>query len=126
VTAGGRGGFGPREARQFRRELRERVGEADALRRELQAEGIDVEDLESIIARLRALDDRLVYGDSGALGRLRTEVIQGLKEFEYALRRELLAGDGQKRILGGSDEVPDGYRELVEEYYKALAEQRRP
>jgi molybdenum-dependent DNA-binding transcriptional regulator ModE len=124
VTAGGPGGFTPGDARQFRRELRQRVGEADALRRELRTDGVDVSDLENIIARLRALDDRLAYGDPRALAQLRTEVIQGLKEFEYGLRRELLGDESQRLILGGSEEVPDGYRELVEEYYKALSERR--
>ncbi len=112
------------DARQFSRELRQRLQDAETIRRELGEQGIDVDDLENIIARLRALDDRVAYGDPRALVQLRTEVIQGLKEFEYGLRRALLADQGQRLLLGGSDEVPEGYRELVEEYFKALSERR--
>lgn len=100
--------------------------EADQLRRQLGNEGVDVEDLENIIARLRALDDRVATGDPRALAQLRSEVIQGLKEFEYGLRRQFAGDDERRLLLGGSDEVPDGYRELVEQYYKALSERSRP
>jgi hypothetical protein len=90
----------------------------------LGAEGVDVGDLDRYIARLRALDGRERWGDPAAQRILELEVIQGLKEFEFALRRQLEGGDQQRLFLSGSDEVPDGYRKLVEEYYRALSEGR--
>ncbi len=128
VTPGGPGGSGrvsPRAARQFRREFQERLGEAEELRQRLRGEGIDVRDLDAIVRRLRELDDRVAYGDPRALAQLQTEVIQGLKEFEYALRR-WLEGQGEQRLyLTGSDEVPPAYRKLVEEYYRSLSERKK-
>jgi hypothetical protein len=111
--------------RQFRREIAERINEADGIRRELQDQRVDAEELAALIARLRALDDRLVSGDPRALASLRTEVIPGLKEFEYGLRRRLMGDEAPRLLLGESDDVPEGYRELVEEYYRALSEGRR-
>jgi hypothetical protein len=32
--------------------------------------------------------------------------------------------DDQKLLLSGSDEVPEGFRKMVEEYYRALARRR--
>lgn len=121
---GGRGGpvsgLGAEDTRQFRREFRERRAEAEALRQELSRLGVDVSQMAEVIAGLRALDDQRVYGDAEEIARLQSSVIRGLKEFEYALRRQLDAGEEQL-FLSGSDEVPEGYREMVEEYYKALA-----
>ena len=42
--------------------------------------------------------------------------------FEYALRREMEGTDPEKLRLSGSAEVPEGWRPLVEEYYRSLAE----
>lgn len=119
---GGQGRLAPGDLRQFRREWQEQVSDARELRRLLQGEGVDVGDLDAIIARLRELDNRLAYGDPRALSVLETEIVQGLKEFEYAVRRRLDGGDDRKLFLGGSDEVPAGYRELVEAYFRALSE----
>ena len=52
--------------------------------------------------------------------RLQDEVVQGLKRFEFALRRELQLGS-ERVFLSGSEEVPATFRELVEEYYRALS-----
>jgi hypothetical protein len=41
--------------------------------------------------------------------------------FEFALRRELSGSDPEKLRLSGSEEVPEGWRSLVEEYYRTLA-----
>jgi hypothetical protein len=59
------------------------------------------------------------------LAELQAAIIRDLKEFEYVLRRELVGAEARELLLSGSDEVPPEYRELVEEYYKSLAEERR-
>jgi hypothetical protein len=41
--------------------------------------------------------------------------------FEYALRRELEGTGVEKLRLSGSAEVPQGWRRLVEEYYRSLS-----
>jgi len=48
-------------------------------------------------------------------------MLNRLKRLEFGLRRDV-EGEGERRAtLTGSDEVPEGYRTLVEEYYRALA-----
>ncbi len=111
------------DIRQFRREFRERRAEAEEVRRQLEREGLDTGELDRIVERLRQLERERPYGDPRGLAALQAEVIQGLKEFEYVLRREIGGGQARDLLLTGSDEVPPGYRELVEEYYKSLAEE---
>lgn len=117
-------GLGAGDRRQFGRELAERREELGELRRELREQGIDVGELDRILSRLEALRDRPASGDIRALETLREEIVQGLRELEYGLRRSLLETDAQRLLLTGSDDVPPGYRELVEEYYRRLAESR--
>jgi hypothetical protein len=111
------------DARQFRREFGERRGEAERLREALEREGVDTRELDQIVEGLRQLERERPYGDPRGLAELQDQIIKGLKEFEYVLRREIGQGEARELLLTGSDEVPPGFRELVGEYYKALSEQ---
>jgi hypothetical protein len=65
-------------------------------------------------------------GDPKGLAELQASVIDGLKTFEFALFRTFgLAGGGQRPALGARASVPPEYRALVEEYYRAIADERR-
>ncbi|GIW51221.1 MAG: hypothetical protein KatS3mg081_0576 [Gemmatimonadales bacterium] len=123
----GPGGYGgwlsPDEVRQFDREFDRQIQDALQLRELLRREGIDVRELDGIIDRLRRLDDPARYSDPRSLAMLEAEVVQGLKEFEYAVRRTLEGNDRQEIFAGGSEEVPAEYRKLVEEYFRVLSEQ---
>ncbi len=114
------GSFSTDEIRQFRGEFRARGADAEQLRRQLDAEGVDIGDLEDIIRAMRELDDQRVYADAAELERLQTFVVEGLKQFEYQLRRQLSEEDAEL-FLSGADEVPAGFRELIEEYYRSLS-----
>jgi hypothetical protein len=124
---GGRPGWlDPQLARQFVRELRERRLAADSLRSELERLRLETEDLERIIAELREFESGRLLGDPLGVERLQREVVDRLKAFEFALRRQL-EGDGSDRpVVGAAEQVPPRFRELVEEYYRALARTPRP
>jgi hypothetical protein len=117
------GAFTGEDIRQFRGEVRQWSGEAQTLRGELRQQGIEAGDLDEILRALRELDSDRVYKDAAELERLQTFVSEGLKRFEYALRRQLET-PGQDLFLAGSDEVPAGFRPLVEEYYRSLSAAR--
>ena len=110
--------------RQLRGEVREWTGEAVELRQLLAGENIDPAELDEILGALRQLDDPRVYQDIVELQRLQRQVAEGLKRFEFGLRRQLDA-DGNVVVLSGSDEVPEEFRKLVEQYYRELARQNR-
>ncbi len=115
------GRLSPSDIRQFRREIRERRNDIEGLRRDLRREGVEVADIDEVIQRLRALDSQRVYDDPLEFERLQRLALDGLKQFEYALRREIDGADRERLFLSGSDEVPAGYREMVEEYYRSLS-----
>jgi hypothetical protein len=123
----GPGGYGgwlsPEDVRQLEREFDRQIRDAVELRELLRREGIEVRDLDAIIDRLRRLDDPARYSDPRSLAVLESEVVQGLKEFEYAVRRMLEENDGRKIFAGGAEEVPAPYRKLVAEYFRILSEQ---
>lgn len=76
--------------------------------------------MDDIIRGLRRLDDENAYRDPEALRKLEAAVTDNIKRFEYTLRRRLDA-NANEVFLSGTDEVPEQYRKLVEQYYRALS-----
>ena len=89
----------------------------------LREQNVDPKEFDEIMKRLRELDSDRVYQDPEELARLQTFVSEGMKRFEYALRRKV--GDETDRALvSGSEEVPAEFKALVEEYYRSLSKGR--
>ncbi len=115
------GEMSPDEIRQFRREVRERASEVRDLQRVLDEQDIDSGRLAEVVQALRALDRERVYEDTAELARLQAQVLEGLKQLEFGMRRELEGEGVDRAFLSGSEDVPTGFRKLVEEYYRALS-----
>ena len=113
------------DIRQFRGEARRWLGEAQALRNMLREQGVDPKELDEIMRRMRELDSERVYKDVDELARLQTFVAEGIKRFEYNLRRQVGA-EANRAIVAGAEEVPPEFRKLVEEYYRSLSKGRTP
>lgn len=108
----------PDDAAQFSREAQQRLADAEALRRELQRQGLPTAELDRAIEGLRQLTDpRSLESASAAL---RAQVVDGLKEFEFGLRRRLGEDESAKVLLERSGDVPPEYRQNVEEYYRSI------
>lgn len=123
IRGGGPRNFDADEVRQFRREVRERLGETESLAGVLERAGVATQDLAQMIEAMRALDRDRTYADAEEVLRLQSVIVEGMKQLEFRLRREL--GEEEDQILLNQDgDVPEGFRELVEEYYRALS--RRP
>ncbi|HSM16240.1 MAG TPA: DUF4175 family protein [Gemmatimonadales bacterium] len=123
--AGQPGRFSPEDVRQWRREADQRRRELQNLRNQLRQEGIETGELDRVLSGMRDLGMSDTYEDTRSAIRLQRELLQSLKEFEYGLRRALTAPDADRLEQVGSDKVPPEYRDLVEEYYRALAGGRR-
>ena len=111
----------PGEIRGYRREFEQRLGDAEALRRYLNEAGANAPEMSEVIDDLRALASARPYGDLPALAQLQNELRENLQRLEFRIRREV-EGDGSDRaVLSGFDEVPEGFRALVEEYFRVLS-----
>jgi hypothetical protein len=109
------------EIRDFRREFQERLGDAQAMRRDLQQAGVDAAEMDEVLDALEQLGEGRPYTDLPELARLQSSLQENLQRLEFRLRRQV-EGDGSDRaVLNGSDEVPEGFRGLVEEYFRALS-----
>jgi hypothetical protein len=124
LAHGGPPRFTAGDARQLRRELRERLREAEALGRELGSSGGGPHDLADVVRGMRRFEDEQVYREPRGLARLVGSVVEGLKAAEFALRRDIEGPDREKLFLSGSQDLPPGWQRLVEEYYRSLA--RKP
>jgi hypothetical protein len=83
--------------------------------------GIDPSDLNRMIDQMRQLENGKNYDDPVSLERLQQSLIEGLKAFEFALRRQVEGADKGRPVLGGSGDVPAGFRQMVDEYYRSLS-----
>jgi hypothetical protein len=77
---------------------------------------VNARDLESVIRELQGYQPG---GDPRGLQQLQSAV-DHLKRFEFELRKKI-GTDSQQLFLSGSDEVPNGFRQAIEEYYRSLA-----
>jgi len=101
--------------------MEQRAEQIRDLRNDLRAMGRPVEELNQVLEAMTRLDDRGVVTDPRALAEIHQGMLDQLKRMEFGLRREVEGETGNNPTLTGSDDVPDGYRSLVEEYYRALA-----
>jgi hypothetical protein len=108
-------------SRQLRREFRQRAEDARGIGTQLAEGGGTPGDLRDIERKLRRLERSETWGSLHGVETLVAQTLEDLKMFEYSLRRELQGTDPEKLRLSGSDDVPDGWRSLVEEYYRSLA-----
>ena len=127
----GQGGGGSADgggARQLRRELDRRVQDAEALRRELTGIGASgdrgADRLGQVVDALRGLNPERLTGDPRGMEILEAEVLDTLRQLEFELRRALTGGSGADVLTGSDDRAPAEYRDMVEEYFRALS--RRP
>jgi hypothetical protein len=125
---GGGYGYGwrwnPDDIRQFRNQFREWTNDAEALRRQLQQAGVNPRDLEDVLRDLRLFENDRLYADPQGLEKLQAAAIEKLKKVEFALRRKADSGN-DSLSLSGSDQVPDGFRQAIEEYYRSLAKKQQ-
>jgi hypothetical protein len=109
------------EIRQFRREFQERARDATTLRDQLREQGQDVTELDNALRALAELQQAETYEDLPQVALLQRTIRESLGRLEFTLRRQV-QGDDTPAALSGTEAVPEGFRSLVEEYYRRLAQ----
>lgn len=112
--------------RQMRREIQERILDAEEMRQLMNRNPTQLENLEEVIDRLIKLDDARDHSDPDEIARLKG-AIELLRQLELDLSRDLsILTDREKYLSAEDNEAPSSYQKLVEEYYKALARSKNP
>jgi chromosome segregation ATPase len=113
--------FTDEEIQQYTREFAQRLAEARQLQERLSQAGQEVPELEEAIEAFESLQDPRVYGDLPQIAMLQEQIRENLKRVEFMLRREVEGESAGRAALSGTDDVPAGFRKMVEEYFKNLA-----
>ena len=114
------------ETRQFTSEMQQRLNDATQLRADLARQGADVSALDRAIEAMRSAATPENLQDQKSGDALRTQVIDGLKAYEFALRRAVEGKDGGQVLSGRTGDVPSEFRAYVEEYYRSIAKPKPP
>lgn len=112
------GGGPPRPSRQVERELRERIAEAEEIRRQL--EGPHRRELGRIIEQMRRIDPN-AFSDPSQLAMLKNEVIDPLRRLEMELAEQLQAKLGRTAGSPSDADAPQRYKKMIEDYYRRLS-----
>jgi hypothetical protein len=120
------GRLSPEDAQQFSREAQQRLADAQALRTELQRQGLATKELDQAIDNLKQLTNARALQDPRISTDLRAKTIEGFKDFEFGLRRKLGESDSTRVLLERSGDVPAAYKQNVEEYYRSIGKGKKP
>ncbi len=74
-----------------------------------------------MIDRFRDLEALGIYGDPQRLSELQRELVESLRELDFDVRRHFATENREGPTVAGSGNVPENYRDLVEEYFRSLA-----
>jgi hypothetical protein len=117
-------GNGWGDNRQLGSEWRERLREAEDLRRQWRGGTTmgPVRQLDDVIERLKQLADGRMEGDAQTAALLKSEVIEPLRQLELEISRQLQQQSGRTNLrLRDEGAAPERYRRAVEEYYRRLS-----
>jgi hypothetical protein len=115
------GGGPPTGGRQLESEIRQRLADAEELKRALGKNSDLTKDLNRAIEQLRRFNPN-AFADPAQLALLKNEVIDPLRQLEIELARRLQAklGNNGPGAFGDGD-APDRYRKIIEDYYRRLS-----
>jgi hypothetical protein len=111
------------DKRQLSSELRERLREAENLRRDWGPGG-PVGRLGDVVEQLRRFADGRMEGDALTAAALKANVIEPLRQLELELSRQLQQRGQTNLRLRDEGAAPERYRKAVEEYYRRLSSGR--
>ena len=108
--------------RQLPAEIRERLREAQDLRREWGSTGTGAGRLDEVIEELKRLADGRMDGDAATAALLKADVVEPLRQLELELSRLVQQQSGRTNLrLRDEGAAPEKYRRAVEEYYRRLS-----
>lgn len=102
------------------------TNQAQDLRQMLQQAGANGKDLaavDDIVKLLKQMDGASQATDPRGLQQLASTALERLTKFEWDLRKRVDTSN-DALFLAGSDEVPASYKDLIEQYSRALSKKK--
>ena len=123
TNSGGQIGGDWGDNRQLPAEIRERLQEAQELRRQWGSTTFGpVTRLDEVIQQLKRFADGHMEGDAATAALLKQDVVEPLRQLELELSRRTQQQSGKTNLrLRDEGAAPEQYRKAVEEYYRRLA-----
>ena len=115
----------PEQMRQFEKEYQLRLKEAQEIGRNLTGQPDLATQLKNMVERMKQMSSMKFLLDERQLERLRSHVIEGFRQLELDLSKNLQHLITKENLhLAKDEEIPEAYRKQVEDYYKALSKLR--
>ncbi|MFO1351445.1 MAG: hypothetical protein U1F68_12565 [Gammaproteobacteria bacterium] len=119
------GRWDPADIQALQGEFNRQRSEAERIGQALNEAGERNDDIQAVMQRLQALENQTAYADPEQLARLQADAIERLKQLEFKLRKGASENTEQRLSSTAEGEAPEGYRALVEEYYRTLSRETR-
>jgi len=117
--------FDPNDARQWTRELNQRLSEIQDIRNLIGSNDPLAADLNRIMNAIRAQSNGLA-GDPNAIAKIAQSILDPLRSVELELSQKLQLLIAKDNVRAAQEEdIPTAYKPLVEEYYKRLSNQKQ-
>jgi hypothetical protein len=111
----------PQQARQFDKEFDLRLKEAQELSKSLRDRQDLAKQVQDMLERMKQMKSKMLH-DAQELERLQSSVVEGFRQLELDLSKQLQQVISRENLhLAKDEDVPEAYRRQVEEYYKALS-----
>ena len=111
----------PQQARQFEKEFDLRLKETQELSKDLRDRQDLAKQVQDMLERMKQMKSKMLQ-DTQELERLQSSVIEGFRQLELDLSKQLQQVISRENLhLAKDEDVPEAYRRQVEEYYKALS-----
>lgn len=114
----------PEQLRELEREYGQSLPLARELERDLRGDPDFARRARELVEALSKLEAGRFPGNPAELERLRAATLDGLRQIELELASRLNSGTAGLR-LPAHEEIPDSYRNQVEQYYRGLAQRGR-
>ena len=102
--------------------MRERIREAEDLRRDWGSTGAPVGRLNEVIEQLKRVADNPNGGNMETAAALKSTVVEPLRQLELELSKHTQQQLGKTNLrLRDEGAAPERYRKAVEEYYRRLS-----
>jgi hypothetical protein len=112
----------PEQRRQFEKEYELRVKEAQEIGKHLADQPDLAGQVRNVVERMKQMNSLKFLQDNKELERLRSSVIEGFRQLEVDLSKNLQQQFTRENLhLAKDEDIPEPYRKQVEDYYKALS-----